>query len=43
MDQMRRGPRAAKLDFFEPIDDLMEIEDKVCAVGHKQTAGAVQA
>ena len=42
MGQVRRGPRAAKLDFFEPIDDLMEIEDKVCTIGNEQSVRAIK-
>ena len=35
-------PRPTELDFFEPVDNLVEVEDKVRTVGHEETSGAVQ-
>ena len=36
------SPRAAELNFLEAVDDLVEVEDEVRAVGDKETAGAVE-
>lgn len=33
---------AAEFDLFQSVDDLMEIENKVRAVGHEQTTGAIE-
>ena len=35
-------PRPAQLYFFEPVHDLMEIEDKVRAIRDKETISTVQ-
>jgi hypothetical protein len=43
----RRGevssPRTAKFYFFEAIDNLMEVEDELSAVGDEETVGAIEA
>ena len=36
------SPRAAELNFLEAVDDLVEVEDEVRAVGDEETAGAVE-
>lgn len=35
-------PRPAELDLLEPVDDLVEVENKVCTVGDEESAGAVE-
>lgn len=35
-------PRPTELDFLEPVDDLVEVEDKVRAVGHEKATGTVE-
>ena len=35
--------RPTELNFLEPVDDLVEVEDKMGAVGDEETAGAIKA
>ena len=38
----RADARPAKLDFFQAVDDLVEVEDEVGAVGDEQTSSTVK-
>jgi hypothetical protein len=35
-------PRSSQLHFFEPVYDLMEVENKVRTIGNEQSISAVQ-
>ena len=35
-------PGSAELDFLQSVDNLVEVEDEVCAVGDEQTSSTVK-